>query len=302
MGMRTIRRPEGICEGNIRAGFTFTLIAGIALAWTPALLASRTQLKPGWNLFSPEQDIQIGRKLSQQVPTEVPLLDDKRVDDYLNRLGHRLAEHAPGYKYPYQYRAVNSSAINAFALPGGFIYINRGAIEAADNEAELAGVMAHETAHVALRHGTNQATKAYAAEIPAALLSGWLGTSSSIASEITQLTAGVGINSLFLHYSREDETQADILGTQILYDSGYDPRALARFFEKIEAQNKTEPIQFFSDHPNPENRVERVMEEVDKMGGPEAGYKEDSREFHEIQNYLRSLPPPPKPTQKPQPQ
>jgi predicted Zn-dependent protease len=278
------------------------MAAIVVMAVAPALLASRTQLKPGWNLFSADQDIQIGKRLSAEVPKQMPLLDDKRVDDYLNKLGHHLAEHAPGYHYDYQYRAVNSSAINAFALPGGYIYVNRGAIEAADDEAELAGVMAHETAHVALRHGTNQASKAYAAEIPVALLSGWLGTDSSIATAITQLTTGLVLNSVFLHYSRADETQADVLGTQILYDSGYDPRAIARFFEKIEARSKSQPIEFFSDHPNPEHRIERVMEEVDKLGGPPSGYKEDSREFHSIQKYLRKLPPPPKAEKKPQPQ
>jgi predicted Zn-dependent protease len=279
-----------------------SVVALVAMTLAPALYASRTQLKPGWDLFSPQQDVQIGKRLAAQVPKQMHLLDNRRVDDYLNELGRRLSAHAPGYKFPYQYRCVNSAEINAFALPGGFIYIDRGAIEAASTEAELAGVMAHETAHVALRHGTSQASKAYIAEIPVALLGGWLGNNSSIGSMITQMTTGFVLNSVFLHYSREDETQADVLGTQILYDAGYDPRALARFFEKIEAKQKTQPIQFFSDHPNPENRIERVMEEVRNLGGPERGYKEDSRRFHEIQKYLRSLPPPPPKNQKPEPQ
>jgi predicted Zn-dependent protease len=265
----------------------------------PAFSASRTVLKPGWDLFSPEQDIEIGKRLAEKVPTEMPMLENRRVDDYVNALGQRLAAHAPGYKFPYQYRVVNSPSVNAFALPGGFIYVDRGAIEMVSTESELAGILAHETAHVALRHGTSQASKAYAAEIPGALLSAWLGSNSSLGSSAMQLTAGFVLNTAFLKYSREDETEADILGTQILYDSGYDPRALARFFEAMQARSKSQPIQFFSDHPNPANRVERIMEEVQKLGGPEPGYKEDSRKFHEIQDYLRKLPPPPK-DQKPQ--
>ncbi|MDE3136732.1 MAG: M48 family metalloprotease [Acidobacteriota bacterium] len=291
--------------GNSRAkvllAVALALVATLAIGLAPAVSADRTRLQPGWDLFSPEQDIQIGKRLAAEVPKQMTLLNDPRVDNYLNEIGRTLVPHAPGFKYPYEYRCVNSAAINAFALPGGYIYINRGVIEAASTESELAGVMAHETAHVALRHGTSQASKAYIAEIPAALLSGWLGNNSGLGSAIVQMTTGFVMNSVFLKYSREDESQADVLGTQILYDSGYDPRALARFFEMIQAKSKSQPIEFFSDHPNPEHRVERVMEEVDKLGGPESGYKEDSRQFHEIQKYVDKLPPPPK-KQTPQPQ
>ncbi|HEV2388198.1 MAG TPA: M48 family metallopeptidase [Candidatus Acidoferrales bacterium] len=290
--MASALRRDGSGTSGLAGRLAF--VAVVALAVAPAVFAARTQLKPAFNLFSPQQDIEIGEKLAAKVPAEMPLLNDRRVDDYLNKLGRRLAAHTPGYQYPYQYRAVNSPAINAFALPGGDIYVNRGAIDAADTESELAGVMAHETSHVALRHGTNQASKAYLAEIPAALLGGWLGNQSSIGAEIAQLTTGVALGSLFLKYSRDDETQADVLGTQILYDSGYDPRALARFFERIEAQNKTQPVEFFSDHPNPDHRIERVTEEVENLGGLPPGYRVDSPEFHKIKDYLRTLPPPPR--------
>jgi Zn-dependent protease with chaperone function len=271
------------------------LVAALALAVVPAALASRTQLKPGWNLFSPDQDIEIGKKVSRDAEKQVPMLNDSRVDNYLNALGHRLSAHAPGYRYPYQYKCVNSSEINAFALPGGFIYINRGVFEAADDEAQLAGVVAHETSHVVLRHGTNQASKAYAAQVPLALLGGMLG-SNSIGAVLGQLGAGFAINSIFLKYSRTDESQADIMGTQILYDTGYDPRAMAQFFEKIQAESKSRPVEFFSDHPNPEHRIERVTEEVGKLGGPPSNYKTDSQEFQAIKRYLKSLPPAPKST------
>jgi predicted Zn-dependent protease len=267
------------------------VVAAIQVCWAD----ERTALKPGWNLFTPEQDIQIGKQSSARIGQQVLLLNDPRVDDYLDALGKKLAGYAPGYKYPYQYRCVNDENINAFALPGGFIYINRGVIEAADNEAQLAGVMAHETSHVALRHGTNQVSKAEAWQIPFGLL----GNAGGLGGLMAQLGGGFTLNSIVLKYSRDDETQADVLGTQILYDAGYDPRALAQFFEKIEAESKgKQPAQFFSDHPNPGNRTGRVDDEVEKLGGPEPNYRTDSDDFHSIKIYVMKLPKPPKPAGK----
>jgi beta-barrel assembly-enhancing protease len=274
----------------------FAAVAAAALLLAPvapAALADRTSLNPGINLFTPEQDIQLGKQNAQQAEKQLRMLNDPRVDNYLNGLGKRLAVHAPGYKYPYQYKCVNDMAINAFALPGGFIYINRGAIEAADTEAQLAGVMAHETSHVALRHGTNQATKAQLTSVPFAILGGMLG-SDTAEGLLAQLAANFSLNSILLRYSRTDESQADILGTQILYDSGYDPRAMAQFFEKLNAETKgKQPAQFFSDHPNPANRAGRVDEEVDKLGGTPPSYVSDSKEFQAIKKYLHGLPVPP---------
>jgi len=272
------------------------LVCAIVLAAMQICSADdRTPLKPGWNLFTPEQDIQIGQQASARIGRQVLLLNDPRVDDYLDALGKRLADRAPGYKFPYQYRCVNDQNINAFALPGGFIYIDRGVIEAADDEAQLAGVMAHETSHVALRHGTNQVSKAEAWRIPLGLL----GAAGGLGGLIGQAGGGFTLNSIVLKYSRDDETQADVLGTQILYDSGYDPRALAQFFEKIEAESKgKQPAQFFSDHPNPGNRIGRIDDEVDKLGGPEPNYRSDSDDFRSIKIYVMKLPKPPKPAGK----
>ena len=267
------------------------VLAAMQICWAD----ERTPLKPGWNLFTPEQDIQIGQQASARIGRQVLLLNDPRVDDYLDALGKRLADRAPGYKFPYQYRCVNDQNINAFALPGGFIYIDRGVIEAADDEAQLAGVMAHETSHVALRHGTNQVSKAEAWRIPLGLL----GAAGGLGGLIGQAGGGFTLNSIVLKYSRDDETQADVLGTQILYDSGYDPRALAQFFEKIEAESKgKQPAQFFSDHPNPGNRIGRIDDEVDKLGGPEPNYRSDSDDFRSIKIYVMKLPKPPKPAGK----
>lgn len=276
----------------LRAGMAI-LLGGMLLAPPPAL-AQRTALKPGWNLLSTKQDVEMGMQAAKDAEKQLVMLNDTRVDSFLNKLGRRLSAKAPGEQFPYQYKCVNDRAINAFALPGGFIYVNRGVIETAENEAQLAAVMGHETSHVALRHGTNQASKAYVEQNALALLGGALG--QNILGSITQVVGGFALQSVLLKYSRSAESQADVLGTQILYDNGYDPRAMAQFMEKLEAEEKKngKPMEFFSNHPSPEHRVERVMTEVEKLGGPPANYKTDSAEFQEIKRHVVSLPPPPK--------
>lgn len=270
------------------------LLAFVLLALPSIGLSDdRTVIRPGWNAFSPQQDIELGKKASTQVPRQFVLLNNKRVDQYLQRLGMQLAAHAPGYKYPYQYRCINSETINAFALPGGFVYINRGVIENADDETQLAAVMAHETAHVALRHGTSQATKAYAAEAGISVVGALIGGNTATLL-MGRLLGGVGIPIAFLKMSRTDESQADILGAQILHDAGYDPQAMADFYEKL--GNLPQPAEFFSDHPSPERRIERIDQEVDRLNGAPANATHDSREFEAIKRYVKSLPPPsPKP-------
>ncbi|HYB61091.1 MAG TPA: M48 family metallopeptidase [Methylomirabilota bacterium] len=268
-----------------------SLLAVLAVFAAPLVRADRTPLKPGVNMFSPQQDIAIGQKEAALAERQLPMLDDARVDAYLNALGEKLAGHAPGYPFPYQFRCVNDEAVNAFALPGGFIYIYRGTIEDADSEAQLAGVMAHEIAHVALRHGTNRATKAHWGNLTLASAGGFL---SGMGSALEELGSHFALDSVLLKYTRAEESQADILGTQILYDSGYDSRALAQFFEKVQAESrKGRRIRFFSDHPSPAHRIERVDKEVGKMGGPPKDYKSDSDDFLEVRRYLRAMPAPP---------
>src|SRR5215813_2508028 len=131
---------------------------------------SQPRFKPGFNLFSPEQDVQIGRQSAEQILTETPMLDDREIDDYVEQLGQKLASKAAGERFPYQFRVVATKEINAFALPGGFLFVNAGAIIAAHNEGELAGVMAHEISHAALRHGTNQASKQQLAQMGLGIL------------------------------------------------------------------------------------------------------------------------------------
>src|ERR1700733_348895 len=163
------------------------MILGLTFAIALAAYADdRTKLKPGVNIFSPKQDIEMGQKSAREADRQLQILNDREATDYIDSLGRQLASNAPGEKYPYQFKIVNDTAINAFALPGGFVYVNRGAIEAADNEAQIAGVIAHEIGHVVLRHGTNQVSKAYLAKAPLAVLGGALGGNA----------AGAGMGSL----------------------------------------------------------------------------------------------------------
>ncbi len=259
------------------------------------LAAGRTPLKPGMNFFKPEEDIQLGQDAAKEAEQQLPLLKNAQVDEYLNQLGKRLARHAPGFKFPYSFKAVNQGEINAFALPGGSLYVNRGTIEAAKTEAELAGVMAHEISHVALRHGTNQLSKAMLAQAPLMVLGGFAG--GGAVGALAQLGMQVGFASVFLKFSRTAETQADVLGTQILYDARYEPTAMANFFDTLMKENKSRSIEFFSSHPNPDNRQKRIQEEVAKLGPLEKPRK-DSEEFHVIKRLLKEMPPPPKPGER----
>ena len=264
------------------------ILALVVTAWAAD---SRTKLKPGWNLFSTQQDIEMGQQSAKEAEKQLPILNNQQATTYIDALGKSLAAHAPGDKYPFQFKIVNDTAINAFALPGGFVYINRGAIEAADSENQIAGVMAHEIGHVVLRHGTNQVSKAYLAQAPLSILGGVLG-SNSVGGVLAQLGLSLGLNSLFLKYSRDAESQADLMGTQIMHDTGYDPRGMVEFFEKIQAESKGRAIQFFSDHPNPENRISNVQHEIERLASAPPNARRDSPDFHTAKNLLAGLPAP----------
>jgi len=254
-------------------------------------LGQRTSLKPGWNLFPVQQDIAVRKQNAVQAEKQLPMCNAPKVDEYLTQLGKKLVAHLDthGAQYPWEFHCVNDRSINAFALPGGYVFVNRGAIEAADNEAQLAGVMAHELSHVALRHGTNQASRAQLTEGGLGIVGGLLGggTGAAMIEQLGTFAAG----SVLLRYSRSAETQADVSGTQALYDSGYDPRAMAQFFEKLEAESKGKtPPEFFSDHPNPDHRVERVDQEIEKLGGTPSNARRDSQEFEAAKREVMNLP------------
>jgi Zn-dependent protease with chaperone function len=261
----------------------------VLLLLVPPAGAERTKLKPGMNFFKPADDIELGRGAAREAERELPLLGNRTVDEYVNGLGLKLARYAPGYKYPYQFKTVNQTEINAFALPGGFIYVNRGTIESAENEAQLAGVIAHEISHVALRHGTNQYSKAQLAQLGLGALGAFGGGSTGAA--LGQVGAELFATGVFLKFSRTAESQADLMGTQILFDAGYDAKAMAEFFDILQRKEKVRTVEFFSSHPNPENRQKKILKEVDKLG-PAKIPRRDSEEFHAIQTLLRGLPAP----------
>ena len=223
----------------------------------------KPHFEPGFNLFSPEQDVELGRQSAEEVARQLPLIEDPAVTGYVREVGRRLAEHAPGEPFPYEFYVVDVRELNAFALPGGFIFVNRGTLEAVDDEGELAGVIAHEITHVALRHGTNQVSKAYIAQAGLGILQQILGAGgASDIGSIIGAVGGLGLNSLFLKFGRTAETQADLAGAEIMAKSGYDPRDMVEFFETLEREAGGQRVpEFLSDHPDPGNRA-RAVEQV----------------------------------------
>jgi predicted Zn-dependent protease len=282
-----------------RGKFSLPFLAAALLAVPIAALAfERLDFTPGFNLFAPQQDIKLGEQAATQADKQIKLLQDAEVDGYVTHLGKFLAGFAPnkpqGFSYPWTFKVVNSRDINAFALPGGFIYVNRGAIEAAADEAQIAGVMAHEEGHVVMRHGTHEASEAMLAQAPLAILAGFLGGSSGLGSQLAELGIGFTVNSILLKNSRSAESQADSVGTFILYNAGYDPHGMAQFFETIEKKYPQQTLEFLSDHPNPGNRVKAVDDEIPQLGPPRQ-WKTDSPEFEAIKKKLLAMPAPPKP-------
>jgi Zn-dependent protease with chaperone function len=230
----------------------------VVLAMTLPALA-QTQVKRGFNLFSTEQEIEIGRESAREVERELPLVRDSTVTRYVEEIGARLAREASGADYPYRFRVLDVADVNAFALPGGFVYVNRGLVDAARSEAELAGVLAHEIGHVALRHSTNQISKQYLAQAGLSVLGGLIGGD---ANDVLRVVGGAGLPLLFLKFGRSAEEQADTVGAQMMARAGYDPLALATFFEQLESQSRGGPPEFLSSHPNYASRRENIQREA----------------------------------------
>ena len=241
------------------------IVMGCLVAAAVGVTSAQTRIKPGFNLFSVEQDKEIGQKSAAEAELQMPILRHRSVEAFVNAVGKRLATAAPGAKYPYQFKVVNASDINAFALPGGYLYFNRGLIEAATTEGQLAGVMAHEIAHVALRHGTNQASKAYLGQMGLGVMGGLVGRDNGSTVKTINAVGGFGLNALFLKFSRTDEEQADIVGAQTMARAGYDPKDMVDFFEMLRSKQARDPgkvAQFFSSHPAPKNRATRIRNET----------------------------------------
>src|SRR5215470_8462313 len=247
-----------------RARGSFGILTMAALMIAPLSAAGQTQIKPGMNFFSIEQDVKFGRSAADQVERQMPMVNDPVVQEWIDQLGHRLASNTTMPNLPWRFRVVNSGQINAFALPGGFVYVNRGLVQMTDSEAEVAGAMAHEMAHVTLRHGTNQLSKALLVQAPFAVMGGMGGGMGALGQ-----LGGTGMQVAFLKFSRDAERNADIVGTQTMTRAGYDPQGMVTIFQKLERTGSgSGRAEFFSDHPNPENRVQRVQQEISKLRVP----------------------------------
>ena len=222
------------------------------------------------------------------------VIQDPVLTEYVNRVGKRLtaSREAQESGFPFTFEVVADPSINAFALPGGPMFINTGLLRAVDNEAQLAGVMGHEMSHVILRHGTNQATKRNLIQLPAVLASQMAG-SGTMAGQLAQLGIGLGANSVILRFSRTAESQADLLGSHLMSEAGYDPVEMARFFHKLNAQGG-HGLQFLSDHPNPDNRERAIQDEARAL--PPKKYTSDTGEFKRMKEALGTIhEPKPKP-------
>jgi beta-barrel assembly-enhancing protease len=262
------------------------LCAGVALARNPG-----DPLKPGFNLYSKQQDIDIGKQAAAEVRDRYQQVQDPQLRAYINAVGERLAKtptvSASGY--PFSFTLLNYKEVNAFALPGGPTFVFTGLLKTADSEAEVAGVLAHELSHVVLRHGTHRMSKANVIKGPAEVIA--LLNSFTLLGQIANIGLGVTLNGIFLKNSREDESEADALGTHIMAEAGYDPIAMARFFEKLEQQGGPGVPEFLSDHPSPGNRVEAVQAEARTL--PHRTYTYDNAAFERVKVAIAKLPAPP---------
>jgi beta-barrel assembly-enhancing protease len=242
---------------------------------------------PGKTSMSREQQRALGMEAAAQVYQQMPVLpDDSPESQYIRQLGQKLVATIPQqYSWPFEFHVVPQKEINAFALPGGQMFVNIGTITAAKNEAELAGVMGHEMAHVYMQHSAKQAGKAQTtgvlAGIASAVLGGTVGNKAGgLVGQLGQMGLEVGAEGLMMKYSRSDESQADAVGTMILYKAGYNPQAMVDFFKTMGSQGGPAPPQFFSSHPDPSNRQEAIAKEIAPW--PKANYAEDSATFDKV--------------------
>ncbi len=239
------------------------------------------------NWYSIESEIRMGKEYAQQVEASVKLIQDPVITEYVNRVGQNLVRNSDA-QVPFTIKVIDSDEINAMALPGGFFYVNSGLILAADEEAELAGVMAHEIAHVAARHITRQMTRgnwANIGTIPLIFVGGGIGYA-------VRSAAGIGLPMTFVTFQRGFEAEADYLGLQYMYKTGYDPQAFISFFEKVQAQEKKKPgtlAKAFSTHPQTPDRISKSQEEISKILPARAEYTVTTSEFDLVKARLAAL-------------
>jgi hypothetical protein len=275
-------------RGRLRSAPLFFLFCFLLIS--PRAHA-RVELQPCKNNMSHQQQIALGQKVVDQVYEQMPILPDSSpVSQYVEALGQKLAAQAPGYHWPYNFHVVNVADINAFALPGGSIFVNLGTIQAASDEAQLAAAMSHEISHVVLQHSVCNLEKEKRVGLFAGLgqLATGLILGDSALGALAQKGIGLTAGLSFLRMGREAEQQADLEGVGILYDAGYDPRAMSQFFETIQGKYGKGGAQFLSDHPNPGNRTEYVNREVSTFV-PKAHYVTNTTDFKRIHQIVSKM-------------
>jgi len=275
--------------------FTNTVV--IVAVLTGSLVAANKKKDPdaigdrdvgkGLNFYSLNREIALGKQMAMEVERQSKIIDDPVVAEYVNRLGQNLVRSSDA-KVPFTIKVVSTDEVNAFALPGGFFFVNSGLILKADNEAELAGVMAHEIAHVAARHGTRQASRGELvnyASLPLIFMGGWTGYA-------IQGAASVAIPMGFLTFSRGFEKEADMLGLQYMYKAGYDPSSFVDFFEKIQSLEKKKHgavSELFSSHPMTDDRIQAAQKNIQDNLEARPEYVVNTSEFNEVKARLAMI-------------
>jgi beta-barrel assembly-enhancing protease len=241
----------------------------------------------GVNFYSIEQEMAMGRQLALEVEKQSKLVDDPILSEYINRMGQNLARNSDA-KIPVSFKIIDSDSVNAFTLPGGYVFVNSGLIRLAETEAELAGAMAHEIGHVAARHSTRQQTRqqiANLATVPLIFMGGWTGYA-------VRQGAGLGIPMTFLSFSRAFEGEADMLGLEYMYKAGYDPNASIDIFERIESLEKTKPglvAKVFATHPMTEDRIAKAQKNINEILPAKPEYVVNTSEFNDMRGRLIAM-------------
>jgi predicted Zn-dependent protease len=287
-------RQGFFCRGAAALAL-FSLIAPITLV--PLAFAGDKKKDPdeignrdvgkGVNFYSIEKEIALGKQMAQEVERQAKIVDDPIIAEYVNRIGQNLVRNSDA-KVPFTIKVIDAEEINAFALPGGFFFVNTGIVLNADNEAEMAGVMAHEIAHVAARHGTRQATRGDIVNygsIPLIFLGGWTGYA-------IRQGMGLAIPMGFLSFSRGFESEADMLGLEYMYKAGYDPTCFVDFFEKVQSQEKRKPgtmAKVFSSHPPTDDRIKAAQKNIQELLKAKPEYVVSTSEFGDVKTRVMAM-------------
>jgi len=266
----------------------------LLLVSTAADARGPTQIKQGFNLFTKQQDIQLGQEAAAQIRENVTIVNNPVLTAYVNSVGKRLmaTPEARNCGFSFTFQIVADPAINAYALPGGPMFINTGLLRTVASEAQFAGAMAHEMSHVILRHGTNQASKVDLIQLPIAL-AGQLSNSDTLIGQLAQLGIGLGADSVLLKFNRIHESQADLMGAHLMAEAGYDPIQMARFFARLNDQSGA--LVFLSDHPNPGDRSRAIKDEAARL--PQQTYGYQTGHFQDMKKAVATVHEPPPKTQ-----